>query len=777
MLSLSHFKGISCAAILLGPGCHAASPAFSSLTPTGGQRGTEVDFTLTGQRLADVKGLLFYTPGFEVTKLEAPDEHTVKARVKIAGDCALGEHALRVWTATGISELRTLRIGSLACIDEVEPNNDAAHAQKIPLNVTVSGVVKNEDVDWFSIDAKKGERITAEVEGMRLGWTMFDPWLAIRKADGTPLAESDDSSLGLQDPLAAVIAPEDGTYFIELRTADFSGTDLCRYRLHVGTFPQPLVAYPPGGEAGGELRVTFLGDARGPIEQGIKLPAAETSRTQNFFAEQENLAAPVANKIRVSPFPNVLESEPNNDAAHATLAGHPLPIALNGVISEKNDVDFFKFKAKKDEAWDVRVFARALRSPLDSVLAIFDGNGKQLASNDDSGGPDSYLRFKVPTDGEYCVSIRDQLHRGGADFVYRVELTPVTPNVTLAFPEFVKDSQERQSVVVPRGNRCGTLIHAKREDTDGDLSLKASEMPAGVTMPDETMAGGVDTVPLVFEAAAGATLDAKICNLTARPVEANKKAESHFDQTVDLVIGPPDNTPFCQTHVHEIAVSVADEAPFTLRVDEPEVPVVQNGAMDLHVFAERKQGFNGEINVSLLWKPPGIGAESTVKIPAGSSEASITLNANPDAPVRKWRTAVIGSADSGKGTVLVSTRLFEIEAALPFVTATIARSSVEQGEAGTVICRLKQLTPFDGKAKIELLGLPNKVTAPIMEISAADADVRFQIATDKASPAGLHKSLFCKLTVTKNGHPVIQNIGLGGMLRIDRAATAATEQK
>ena len=48
-----------------------------------------------------------------------------------------------------------------------------------------------------------------------------------------------------------------------------------------------------------------------------------------------------------------------------------------------------------------------------------------MAGNDDSGGPDSYLRFTVPEDDKYVICVQDHLSKGGADYVYRVEVTPV----------------------------------------------------------------------------------------------------------------------------------------------------------------------------------------------------------------------------------------------------------------------------------------------------------------------------------------------------------------
>ena len=107
------------------------------------------------------------------------DDNTIKAKLEIAVDAPLGLHDLRVRTASGISELRTFSVGALEEVAEVEPNNDFAAPQAIPMHVTVTGVADNEDVDFYVVEARKGDRITAEVEGMRLGITLFDPYVAI----------------------------------------------------------------------------------------------------------------------------------------------------------------------------------------------------------------------------------------------------------------------------------------------------------------------------------------------------------------------------------------------------------------------------------------------------------------------------------------------------------------------------------------------------------------------------------------------------------------------
>src|SRR5688572_26441749 len=90
--------------LLLGAAARAASPTVTSVMPRGGQRGTEIDITLAGDRLADAQEILFYQPGITVKTLQ-PTTQQVKAHIAIAADARLGEVPLRLRTASGISEM------------------------------------------------------------------------------------------------------------------------------------------------------------------------------------------------------------------------------------------------------------------------------------------------------------------------------------------------------------------------------------------------------------------------------------------------------------------------------------------------------------------------------------------------------------------------------------------------------------------------------------------------------------------------------------------------
>ena len=739
----------------------AASPVLSSLTPRGAQRGTEVEVTFGGDRLNDAQEILFYQPGLSVKKLAATTQQA-KATLAVAPDAPLGEHCVRVRPARGISELRTFWVGALPVVEEKEPNTDFAQPQKIELDTTVAGTIDNEDVDYFAVQLKKDQRLNVELEGIRLGETMFDAYVAILDAKRFELAACDDSALLVQDPVTSLIAPADGTYVIQVRDSAYGGNAACRYRLHVGTFPRPRVVFPPGGQAGKDVNVQLLGDVGGAIAKTIRLPDGGKIK-HRVLAEQDGKTAPSPNVLRVSPFPDVLEAEPNPDAASVKVVSDP-PTAMNGVIDKPNDVDCFKFRAKKDQVLDVTVYARRVRSPLDAVLAITDATGKGVGSSDDSTGPDSYQRFTAPADGEYTIVVRDHLLQGGPEYVYRVEVVPVQPKLAVSIPPVANNSQERQTIVVPRGNRFATLVRATRSDFSGELKIETPNLPAGVTMSAENMAAGLDVVPVVFEAAADAPVAGRLCDVMAKCLDEKVAVKSEFMQSADLVVFG-NQVVYYQAHVDKLAVAVAEEAPFKLSIVQPKVPIVQGGSMQLKVVAERKSDFKAPISLSMPFTPPGVSAGG-VTIAEGATEAVLPLNASGDAQVRKWKVCVIGSADAG-GPRWVSTQLADLEVAPPFVGGKIEMATAEQGKPTQVLCNLEQKRPFEGKAKAQLVGLPPNVTAAEREISSSDKQVVFDVQTDAKSPAGSHNTLVCVATVTKDGEPIAQTVAGGGVLRID----------
>ena len=744
-------------------GAFASSPSMTGVRPLGGQRGTEIEVSLTGGRLADAKEVMFYEPGVTMTKLQVVNDALVKVTLKIAPDARLGLRDLRLRTATGLSELRTFSVGALKDIVEAEPNNEFTKPQAIVMNVTVNGVADNEDVDYFAVAAKKGDRITAEVEGIRLGVTLFDPYVAILNAKRFELASSDDAALIWQDGFASIVAPEDGTYTIAVRESAYAGNGACLYRLHVGNFPRPTATVPAGGKVGEPVAVRWIGDIAGETTTTVTLPP-KVERDYGLMAVDARGAAPYPNAFRLSLFGNVIEAEPNDDHAHATP--FTAPAALNGVIGKAGDVDHYVFKATKGQAFDVRVFARQLRSPLDSVLYLGAKGGGALLGNDDAVGPDSYFRFGAPNDGEYVIWLNDQLLKGGPDYAYRIEVSPVAPKLALSIPnESLVRGTGNVAVAVPKGNRQAILVNAGRADFGGELSIAALGLPAGVTFEADTMAASVGGYPVLLSAAADAPVAGALATLTGKPTDPKVVVPCEFSQTVELVNGQ-NFVPFWTRTVDTFAVAVAEEAPYSVEIVEPKVPLVRGGSMGLKVVAKRKPGFTAPISVYLPWNPPGVGSAGGIAIPEKQNEAVIPMNADGGAELRTWKIVVHGDSNGPTGPIRVSTQLAKLTIAQQFVTLGFQASSVDQGKETDMAVKVVKAVDFPGEAVVTLIGLPNKVTTDVKKITKDTTDLVFHIKTDKTSPAGNHQNLFCQVVITLNGEPIVHNLGTG-QLRLD----------
>jgi len=294
-----------------------------------------------------------------------------------------------------------------------------------------------------------------------------------------------------------------------------------------------------------------------------------------------------------------------------------------------------------------------------------------------------------------------------------------------------------------------------------------------VKMTADTVPGFMGATPVLFEAAADAQPAGTLAEIRARP--ADPKAPpftSRFTLRSQLVYGYPNLTPYWGYSAPKAPVVVADSVPFTVSIVEPKVPLVQNGSMNLKIVAERRDGFKGPITIYPIYNPPGVGSAGAATIPEGKTETVLPINANGGAPARKWKYVVWATATVGNGPVWVSSQLATVEIVPPMLALHLDRAASEQGKPTTLYGKVQVGTSWAGPAKVKLVGLPAKVTAPEVEITAGSKEVAFPLTIDPAAPPGQHKNLFCQVVVTKDGEPIVQNVG-SSELRIDKPLVAA----
>ena len=746
--------------------------ALNPIIPPGGQRGTDVKITLNDENIASFQELVTYQPGLTLSDFK-PNEKNKKlatATLHIAPDAALGEHTLRIRTAHDISYLRSFWVGPFPSFSETEPNNTPTEAQRIELNTTVQGTILPEDVDSFTVSLKKGQRLSVEVEAMRLGRFLFDAYVAILDSKNFELAACDDTPFLKTDPFASIIAPADGDYRIVVREAAYEGNPNCAYRLHIGTFPRPSAVFPLAGKPGEALDFTFIGDPTGTFTQTVTLPAEPTADFP-LFPEQNGETAPSPHFIAVSPLEHSLQSNENTkrDTAHPFPA---IPSAVDGILDEKGTERWFKFSAKKGQNLEIGVRARALRSPLDSVLVLRDGKGKGLANNDDDQKlPDSFIKWTCPADGEYFLQLRDQLNRTGDDFTFRIEINERKSALLATLPVTERNNSQKDKVFpVPRGNRYASVINLKRESAGWDVAFETANLPPGIRLITPPIPKSLNSFPVIFEAAPDAPLAVSLQKFTLRPVGENAPQDvtGSLTDTVNHIEVNNEGTYHSYSSTR-VPTAVIEKVPFSIQLEAPAVPIVKNGKLMLKMRATRDEGFKGKIVTKFLWNPAGISGSANIDIAADKTEAEYELNANGDAAVGTWQVCVTAESDSPNGKQKVSSQFVTLTIADPFLNFSLDLAAGIVGQPSALVAKIEHLREFQGQATAELLSLPHGVTSAPVTFTKDQEEITFPLTLSAEAKPGKTTGLLCKVLVPENGQQILHLTGQGGTLRIDAA--------
>lgn len=744
----------------------AQPPRVERVEKAGGQRGTDFEVLFSGERLGTVEDVILYNDGLSLASVSSDDDMSVTVTLRASADCQPGEYPLRLRTPAGVSDLCTIHVSPYRQMSESEANNTPEEATPIERGVTIHGLIEEGDVDMYRTSLKKGERLSAEVVGIRNTRYVFDARIAVLDAQGRELTANDDSVLLRQDPMLSFLAPADGDYIVAIREAAFGGDLDSLYQLHIGSHPRPVVCYPAGGMPGAEETITLIGDAAGPVVQTTALPGS--IGTVDLFPEDERGIAPTPVRLRVSPFPNSLEKEPNNTADSATASVVSLPVALNGILQESGDVDVFRFQAEAGRPYNVSVFGERIGSPIDTVVSISTADGNVLVTNDDGANHDSEFRFSAPTTGEYLITVRDHLANGGADFVYRVEFQPVEAALQLRVPVLSESKQQqRQKVEVCRGGRTAIVVSARRQNFFGAIDIQPDFLPPGVTAKASRIPGSSHLGYILFEASEDAPLTAGLFGINGVGTSQSTSVHGRLSQETGLAFGPPRRTVYHSVNVDQLPITVLESGPFTLDVLQPTVPIPRDGQLDLTVVANRN-GYNDEIKLTLPILPPWIEVpENGVVIPEGESQTTFTLTATDLADPAEWTVLMMGEGNIDGEEVFASSGEFSFEVVDPYLGVTIDKSIAQQGGRGRVVCKA-DWSKADAKqpAVARLRGLPKFVDVAPVAVPVGSRTFAFDIAVGLETPASIHNTLYVEVEVPESGSVVRHFSGRGGVLEV-----------
>ncbi|MBP88527.1 MAG: serine protease [Planctomycetaceae bacterium] len=448
------------------------APRLLTTMPMGGQLGSEVEVTITGQTIEDLEQLLFSHPGITAKPKLGTDGNPEpnKFMVTIASDCPPGIHEARVMSRLGVSSSRVFTVGTLVEVKQDQPATTVATAMPLQVNSICNATLPLRAVNHYSFEAKKSQRIIVDCAAKGIDSKM-NPVLIIADAEGRDLVvERRGGALDFT-------VPDDGTYVIKVHELTFKGGAEYFYRLVV----QEVAADAPLS----------------------RLPSVRSVSSFSW---------PPADFSRSASTP---ETEPNNK--HAQAQKISLPCDITGSFFPAADVDTFEFVAKKGDVWWVEVASERLGRPTDASIIVqhvsVEGSDEKLtdvvelsdilspvkrSSNGyaydgppyNAGSADILGKVEIKEDGVHRLQLSDLF--GGTRNDPRNEYCLI---VRKAAPDFALvawalhmelRNGDRNALSKPIALRGGStmafeVVAVRRDGFDGEIELSMEDLPTGVT--------------------------------------------------------------------------------------------------------------------------------------------------------------------------------------------------------------------------------------------------------------------------------------------------------
>lgn len=743
----------------------AAEPKLESITPSAFRVGETKVVKILGEGMESARELVFYQDGIECLEIMADDNFEATAKIRVDKDAKVGSAACRLLTADGFSNVKTLRLTDLPLIIEPERvSEEAPISLEYGSGIAVYGTLESGQYDQYALELNEGDPCTVVVDAVRLGGNLLDTVLKVYSPTGQLIAFVDDTSLYRQDPYLRFVAKDAGQYIIEVHETNYDGSDGSHYLLYVGDMPAPAILYPPGGQVGQTLEATTISEDFAKSESEIfQLEPLEASVDGwfDYRLERDGKRAPTGIRMRVSSFPNILESELNNDVKSVLGEVNSIPAAFCGIIETSGDVDCFAFHADAGTSVRFESFAQRLGAPIDTLIFITDDEGNILVSGDDWMCHDSLFDFKPKRSGTYVLHVTDKLGDGYPNGVYRVEATFTKPTITAFLPRPERTTQAGQSVAIPQGNRALVNIAVRRELIEGDAQVNFGNLPAGVEISSTTIPADQYWMPTIASADKSAKIGGKLASTVVSINAGEETITGGFTQAIDLVAGTAD-TLFYGVDVRRIPVAVVDPIPFKVELENPKTSLAFGGTFALKIRAEREPGFDEPLIIKLPFLPPWVTCEPEALIPAGVTEIEHLLTADLQAENRVWPMVVTAEVDVKNASAdmsnlrgkQVASQLVDLVIDASPITGRFEPIAAEQGQQIEIICACTVTGPIPQRMEAILEGLPNRVTCEPVILEGETAEIVFALKLAVDAPVGTFKSLACRLSGQLEGQPV-----------------------
>ena len=432
-----------------------------SLFPSGAERGTSVEVEVLGANLDGLRRVESSCPG---VSMDVISSSYLAARVRFriardasasdASDASSGQCRIRMFSALGASNLQVFRIGELPEAVEREPNDSPETAQHLHLPCVVDGrLYPDEDVDFYLIEGKAGEQVTARVRAGSNG-SGLNPEIYLLNEAGLRLAVGVNEEGS--DPVLRYRFEAQGNYRLAVRgtfgalNISFpTGHPAYVYQLWVAdSVPEIRYAQPFTVDADATSAVHVTGQDLSSVDSlmfsdpGMKATIVE--RAPDQLVAQIHAGGPgvrqmwaMAGPVRSSAVNLLVTAKPDRSgtAPHHTpeqALELNLAEAATGRIARAGDADYYAFKAPEAGLYVWELQAGKFASMLDPKVELLDETGKVLQSGDGAPDSDVKLERKLKGDEKICVKVSQSvLNYAGPGYNYRLLARTAQPTFTL----------------------------------------------------------------------------------------------------------------------------------------------------------------------------------------------------------------------------------------------------------------------------------------------------------------------------------------------------------
>ncbi len=541
----------------------AAKPLFAAKCTSCHEGRSPANRTLSVEQWAQTVDRMISARGADIAK---PDRDKIvgylqamakageiKAKVTVDKTAVPGFRELRVLTDHGVSTAYTFEVGALPEVTAKDSTTREA-PQKVELPVVVNGAVSTGGRrDWFSFEAKKGERLTFNLKGFRLNEQsqgFFNPALFLYDAKGREVGK-DLGRFGL-DPVIDWTAPDTGTYTLLVRDLVWRGSPASVYRLAMGPLPYDGVLAPISARPGATVSARMVASV-GAGNEPFTLTAPDG------MSGVTSVSTPMGEAtLLVRDLPDGGQPKGANASEPASL-----PAIFRGLLTQAGQVDAFKVKATRGGT-ALEVYAKRLGSPVRPKITVRDAKGNVVRERTATGNEDFRLENAFPQPGEYVVEVTDADGNGGTSFAYCWEALDGSPDFALTV---TPDGANLQP-----GGSLPLLVRAtRRENIKGPIALSVTGLPAGVTASPAMIAENDDKAVIVVTAATDAAVTGAVVSVQGQAVGANDGEITRRGDVVrrarplELTRINNNQRPF-ERNAQIIAVG-AEGPPFTLSLD------------------------------------------------------------------------------------------------------------------------------------------------------------------------------------------------------------------